>query len=73
MNRPKRMDAEDDFVPVTITVDELIDKLYRIKADHGNVEIFAINALGDYMNFDGILVDRTTYPNIAVLNRKARS
>lgn len=69
MNRPKHMDPEDEFKPVSITVDELIEKLYRVKAAHGNVEIFA-QANGDYLHFDGIMVDCRTYPHIAVLNNR---
>jgi urease accessory protein UreE len=69
VNRPKHMDPEDDFNPVSITVDELIEKLHRVRAAHGNVEIFALKD-GDYISFDGILVDNRTYPHIAVMNNR---
>lgn len=70
MNRPKHMDPEDDFKPVSITVDELIEKLYRIKSAHGNVEIFAQHPEepGSYLFFDALMVDNRTYPHIAVLS-----
>lgn len=73
MNKPKHMDSEDEFEPVTITVDELLEKLYRIRSAHGNVEIFAQDGEGRYISFDGVLVDNRTYPHIAVLNRKEAS
>lgn len=69
MNRPKHMDPDDEFKPDSITVDELIEKLHRVRAAHGNVEIYAVSN-GDYLRFDGIMVDCRTYPHIAVLNRK---
>ncbi|MEV0749506.1 hypothetical protein [Streptomyces sp. RTGN2] len=70
MNRPKHMDAEDEFEPISLTIDDLMSKLRKIRAAHGNVEAFALGLDGQYITFDGILVDRRTYPNIAVINRK---
>lgn len=70
MNRPKHMDPEDDFKPVSITVEELIEKLYRVRAEHGNVEIFAQDGEGRYLTFDGVLVDNRTYPHIGVMNKR---